>query len=243
MLMNTIKTAKEAETKVINAMEDITRATKKVLMDYINDMYLTSFAQVIAYLGPESDEAKELLSCMDKKIRNKVISSSNGFSKSNPAVILEVEHILTTHSMNFTKEYNTIRENLYQTSQDFAKKIIKDFRETTPIFQEQLNESIFSFDDITLLTDSGMQKILQEIDQQDVAMALKGAAPEIQDKVFRNLSQSSASMLKEDMEYMGPVHLNDVEKCRTKILNLILQLEDKGEIIITKRHNQDDWVD
>ena len=98
-----------AESKVIYAMGNITRATKKVLMDYVISMYLVSFAKVIAYLGVESDEGKDLLSGMDDKTRNAVISFSNDFSKSDAKVTAEVEHILTSSGMEFEQDYKIIK--------------------------------------------------------------------------------------------------------------------------------------
>lgn len=243
--MNTNKnnSTKLAETKVINAMGDITRATKKVLMDYIIGMYLTSFAKVIAYLGIESDESKDLLSGMDEKTKNTVLSFSKDFSKSNPKVISEVEHILTASGMDFTQDYKTIKKYLLHTTHDFVERTVNEFRETTPIFQNQLNKCIFCFDDILMLDDRAIQKILQKVDQQTLTKALKGSDTEIQDKFFRNMSRCTASMLKEDMEWMGPVRLTDVENCQKEILKIIFHLEDKGEIVISKIHISDILVD
>ena len=243
MNTNKINATKLAETKVINAMDDITRATKKVLMDYIIGMYLTSFAKVISYLGTESDEAKDLLSGMDEKTKNTVISFSKNFSRSNPKVISEVEHILTASGMDFTKDYKTIKKYLLHTTHDFAEKTLNDFRETTPIFKEKINKCIFCFDDILMLDERAIQKILQKVDQQTLAKALKGSDPEIQDKFFRNMSSRAASMLKEDMEWMGPVRLTDVENCQAEILKIIFYLEDKGEIVISRIHISDILVD
>ena len=236
--------AKElAESKVISAMGNITRATKKVLMDYVIGMYLVSFAKVISYLDIESDEGKDLLSGMDENTRKAVSIFSYDFSKSDAKVISEVEHILTASGMDFTNEFKTIKKYLLHTSNDFADKTIKKFREESPIFQNQLNKCIFNFEDILMLDDRAIQKILQKVDQQTLAKALKGSSTEIQDKFFRNMSHRTASMLKEDMEWMGPVRLTDVENCQNKILKVILRLEDKGEIFISHIRISDILVD
>ena len=94
-----------------------------------------------------------------------------------------------------------------------------------------------------MLGDRAIQKILQKVDQQTLAKALKGSDPEIQDKFFRNMCRRTATMLKEDMEWMGPVRLSDVEECQTEILNIIFRLEDKGEIFISKVRISDILVD
>lgn len=237
-------TTKElAESKVAYAMDSITGGIKKVLMDYVIDMYLASFGKVIAYLGTESIEGKDLLSVMDEKTRNAVNSFAYGLSKSDPKVVSEVEHILTASGMEFLEEYKTIKQHLLHTSRDFAEKTIKNFREETPVFQNRLNKCIFCFEDILMLDDRAIQKIIQEADQQTLVKALKGTDPEVQDKFFRNMTKRNASMLKEDMEWMGPVRLTDVEASQNDILETIFSLEEKGEISIGRIQISDILID
>ena len=103
-----------------------------------------------------------------------------------------------------------------------------------PIFQEKLNNCILCFEDIVLLDNRSIQKVLRDTDQQTLAMALKGTDTEAQDKIFCNMSQLAASILKEDMEFMGPVRLEDVEAAQAKIVRTIFYLEDKGDISIAR---------
>lgn len=225
--------AKNAQTAVTNAMGDISRATRKVLMDYVISLYLNSFGKVIAYLGPDSEEGKDLLNGMDKKTRNAVLRAAHDYQKTDDRVIAEVEHILDSCGMNLESDYEIIKNNLFLTDQDFAEKAMKNFREETPIFQKRLNSCLYNFGDLALLDDRSIQKILRDIDFVMLARALKGAALELQDKFFRNMPQRTATMLKEDMEWMGPVRKIDVEESRTKILQILFNLEAKGEIVIS----------
>ena len=121
---NKINSKELAESKVIHAIEEITRTTKKTLMDYVIRTHLISFAKIIAYLGAESKEGKSLLSRMDHKTRNTVISFSKNFSKSDKTVIVEIEHILTVSNISFDKNYKTIKQYLINTTQKYKKKII-----------------------------------------------------------------------------------------------------------------------
>ena len=105
-----------AESKVINAMGNITRATKKVLMNYVISMYLVSFAKVIAYLDTESDEGKDLLSGMDDKTRNTVLSFSKDFTKTDSKVTAEVEHILTASGMELEKDKTIVEQRTHKQS-------------------------------------------------------------------------------------------------------------------------------
>ena len=97
------------------------------------------------------------------------------------------------------------------------------------------------FEDIVMLDDRSIQKVMREVDSQELAKALKSVDTEVQDKIFRNMSKRAASMLKEDMEYMGPVRLKDVEEAQQKIVSIIRHLEDTGEIVIA-RAGEDELV-
>ena len=93
---------------------------------------------------------------------------------------------------------------------------------------------MFVFEDIVLLDDRSIQKVLREVDTQELAKALKGVDNEVQEKIFRNMSKRAASLLSEDMDFMGPIRLRDVEEAQQKIVNIIRKLEDAGEIIVAR---------
>jgi flagellar motor switch protein FliG len=100
---------------------------------------------------------------------------------------------------------------------------------------------MFVFEDIVMLDDRAIQKVMREVDSQELAKALKSVDSEVQDKIFKNMSKRAASMLKEDMEYMGPVRLKDVEESQQKIVSIIRHLEDTGEIVVA-RAGEDELV-
>jgi flagellar motor switch protein FliG len=97
------------------------------------------------------------------------------------------------------------------------------------------------FEDIVLLDDRAIQKVLREVDSSELAKALKAVDTEVQDKIFRNMSKRAASLLKEDMEFMGPIRIRDVEEAQQKIVNIIRKLEDAGEIVVA-RAGEDELV-
>lgn len=226
--------AKRAQFMVENAMGDITRATRKVLMDYICKMYFVPLAKAIAYLEIDDFEADGLLEYLDSDTRTMIIKCSKDFKKHEESVISEVEHIITTSGMNLDDDYQIIKENLIQTGQSFAELSLDKFRSDTPLFQKQLNECIFNFEDLTMLDDRAIQKILRETDTMELSKALKGTTTEVQDKIFRNMSVRAAIMLKEDMEFMGPVHECDVKAAQSNIVKIVFRLEEMGEIIIAR---------
>ena len=112
--------------------------------------------------------------------------------------------------------------------------IIEALEEEAPELAEEIKKRMFVFEDIVLLDDRSIQKILREIDGQEAAKALKGVDGEVQEKIFKNMSKNAAKMLKEDMDFMGPVRIKDVEEAQQKILAIIRHLEETGEIIISR---------
>ena len=99
---------------------------------------------------------------------------------------------------------------------------------------EEIKKLMFVFEDVVLLDNRSVQRVLREVESQDLAMALKGASSEVADKIFSNMSTRASEMLKEDIEFMGPVRLRDVEEAQQRIVNVIRHLEEMGEIVIAR---------
>jgi len=114
------------------------------------------------------------------------------------------------------------------------KQIIEAMEDEDPELAEEIKKRMFVFEDIVMLDDRSIQKLLREVDSIELAKALKSVDAEVQDKIFRNMSSRSTEMLKEDMEYMGPIRLRDVENAQQKIIMIIRHLEDVGEIVIAR---------
>jgi len=129
---------------------------------------------------------------------------------------------------------DTIVEMLNNTDRGTEKIIIEALEEENPELAEEVKKRMFVFEDIVFLDDRSVQKVLREVDTQDLAKALKGTTSEVQEKVFRNMSKRASSLLSEDMDFMGPIRLADVEEAQQKIINIIRKLEDSGEIIVAR---------
>ena len=113
--------------------------------------------------------------------------------------------------------------------------------EEDPELAEEIKKRMFVFEDIVLLDDRAIQKVLREVDTAELAKALRGVEGEVQDKIFKNMSKRAAALLKEEMEYMGPIRLKDVEETQQKIVSIIRKLEDSGEIVVA-RSGEDEMV-
>lgn len=220
----------EARFLIERAMEEITKGIRKVLTDYIHEGYLITFANVIKYLGKETLEAKELLMELSENQKDKVLSMVDNIN-SDIQIIKDVEHILDSVKMTFDTEYDVIKENFYSSGAE-SKDIVRKFKMEVPVFQEKLNHCLFDFENIVCLNDLTIQKVLRELDAQELTTALKGASYDVQEKFFQNMSKRAATMLKEDMEFLGPVKVSRVTEMQNKIIKIIMQLESTGDIVI-----------
>ncbi len=162
--------AKKAQFMVEKAMDDITRGTRKVLMDYVSRMYVTSFAKAIAYLGLESEDANSLLNTMDADTRHQVEAFAKDYQKSDAQVISEVEHIVTSSGMDFTDNYKIIKDNIILSGKVFAEETVHKFQKETPIFQKKIEDCLFSFEDFQYLDDRAIQKVLRDTDMQELVL-------------------------------------------------------------------------
>ena len=114
------------------------------------------------------------------------------------------------------------------------KHIMESMEIEEPELADEIRKKMFVFEDILLLDDRAIQRVLRDVDNSDLAIALKGANEQVQNAIFNNLSKRLASMIKEDMDFMGPVRMKDVEEAQQKIVNIIRKLEDSAEIVISR---------
>jgi len=168
--------------------------------------------------------------------------------RTSPETLREVERVLekklsTLSSEDYTSAggVESIVEILNRVDRSTEKTIIESLEEEDPELAEEIKKRMFVFEDIVLLDDRAIQKVLREVDQQELGKALKAVDNEVQDKIFKNMSKRAANTLKEDMEFMGPIRLKDVEEAQQKIVSVIRKLEEQGEIVVA-RSGEDEMV-
>ena len=166
--------------------------------------------------------------------------------RTSPDVLREVERVLekklsTLSSEDYTAAggVESIVEILNLVDRSSEKSIIESLEDQD--LAEEIKKRMFVFEDIVMLDDRSIQKVLREVNSEELAKALKIVDTEVQDKIFRNMSKRAASMLKEEMEYMGPTRLKDVEEAQQKIVSIIRHLEDNGDIVIA-RSDEDEMI-
>jgi flagellar motor switch protein FliG len=169
--------------------------------------------------------------------------------QTNPEVIREVERGLESRlssmlvqSMEKAGGIPTVSEILNLADRATEKSIMEGLEAEDPDLVEQIRRLMFVFEDIMLVNDKGIQAVLKEIENDELSLALKTASPELQEKIFGNMSERAAGLIKEDMEFMGPVRVSDVEAAQQRIVDIVRRLEEAGEVIIDGRGGESDLI-
>ena len=169
--------------------------------------------------------------------------------RTSPDVVKEVEKVLETKlSSLVNQDYNIIGgvdavvDILNTVDRSTEKHIMETLEVEEPELADEIRKKMFVFEDILLLDDRAIQRVLRDVENSDLGLALKGANEQVQNAIFNNLSKRLAVMIKEDMEFMGPVRMKDVEEAQQKIVNVIRKLEENQEIIISRGGGGDEIV-
>jgi flagellar motor switch protein FliG len=230
----------------VRPFDFIRRTDPAHLLNFIQQEHPQTIALILAYLEP--NKASFILQSLPHEVQSDVARRIATMDRTSPEVLREVERVLekklsTLSSEDYTAAggVESIVEILNLVDRASEKQIIEALEDEDPELAEEIKKRMFVFEDIVMLDDRAIQKVMREVDSQELAKALKSVDTEVQDKIFRNMSKRAAGMLKEDMEYMGPVRLKDVEEAQQKIVSIIRHLEDTGEIVVA-RSGEDELV-
>ena len=209
------------------------------LLNFIQNEHPQTIALILAYLHPE--QAGLILSSLSPELQVDVARRVAKLDRTNPEVLQEIESTLEQRLSAFVMDDYTVAggiesivDILNMVDRTTEKTILDSLEEEEPELAEEIRKRMFGFEDIILLDDRSIQKVLREVDSKDLAMALKTASEEVSARIYKNMSKRAAEMLREDIEYMGPVRLRDIEETQQKIVAIIRRLEDMGEIIIAR---------
>jgi flagellar motor switch protein FliG len=223
----------------VRPFDFIRRTDPAHLLNFIQQEHPQTIALILAYLEP--NKASVILQNLPHDIQSDVAKRIATMDRTSPETLREVERVLekklsTLSSEDYTQAggVDSIVEILNLVDRTSEKAIVEALEEEDPELADEIKKKMFVFEDIVMLDDRAIQKVLREVDSQELAKALKAVDSEVQDKIFRNMSKRAANMLKEDMEYMGPVRMKDVEEAQQKIVSIIRHLEDQGEIVISR---------
>jgi len=217
------------------------------LLTFIQDEHPQTIALILSHLP--SDKGGEILGSLPLNKQLEVVSRIANMDNTNPEVIKEVERGLEMRlsgvmSQTFQRVggVEAVASMLNVADRATEKGILEALETQDPDLVEQIRRLMFVFEDILLVNDKGIQLVLKEIENEELALSLKTASPELQDKIFRNMSERASQLIKEDMEYMGPVRVSDVEAAQQKIVDVVRRLEDAGELIISGRGGEKEMI-
>ena len=220
------------------------KAESENLLTFIQDEHPQTIALIISHLAHH--KASEVLAGLpdDKKVE--VVRRVATMGQTNPAVVADVEAGLESRlsnmlvgSMEKVGGVSTIAEILNLVDRTTEKSILEGIENEDPDLVEQIRRLMFVFEDILKVNDKGIQAVLKEVDNEELCLALKTASDDLKEKIFTNMSARASELIKEDMEYMGPVRLTDVEAAQQRIVDIVRRLEEAGEIIISGRGEKD----
>ena len=223
----------------VRPFEFIRRTEPQQLLTFIQDEHPQTIALILSYIPTQ--QAALILSALPPDRQSDVAKRIATMERTSPDTIKDVENILETKLSSLVNQDYTIVggvdsvvDILNTVDRATEKHIVETLEVEDPELADEIRKKMFVFEDILLLDDRSIQRVLREVENNDLAMACKTANEQVQDAIFRNLSSRLSTMIKEDMEFMGPVRMKDVEEAQQKIVNTIRRLEDAGDIVISR---------
>ena len=223
----------------VKPFEFVRKTDAAQLLNFIQDEHPQTIALILSYLS--ASQAALIISALPPDRQSDVAKRIAVMDRTSPDVIKEVEKVLESKLASLINQDYTIIggvdavvDILNTVDRGTEKHIMETLEIEEPELADEIRKKMFVFEDILLLEDRAIQRVLREVDNNDLAVALKSANEQVQTAIFNNLSKRLAVMIKEDMEFMGPVRMKDVEEAQQKIVNIIRKLEDYAEIVISR---------
>lgn len=223
----------------VRPFEFVRKTDASQLLNFIQDEHPQTIALILSYLS--STQSSAIISSLSPDKQADVAKRIAQMDRTSPDVIKEVEKILERKLSSLVNQdytivggVDSIVDILNTVDRGTEKHIMETLEIEEPELADEIRKKMFVFEDILSLDDKSIQRVLREVDNNELAIALKGSNEEVQTAIFNNLSKRLATMIKEDMDFMGPVRMKDVEDSQQKIVNIIRKLEDAGEIIISR---------
>ncbi|SDQ60740.1 flagellar motor switch protein FliG [Virgibacillus subterraneus] len=220
------------------------KADPQQVLNFIQHEHPQTIALVLSYLDPE--QSGQILSELPQEMQAEIAKRIATMDSTSPEIISQVEQVLERKiSSSLTEDYTqtggiaAVVEVLNGVDRSTEKTILDALEIQDPELAEEIKKRMFVFEDIVVLDNRAIQRVIREVENEDLRLSLKVASDEVKDIVFNNMSQRMAETFKEEMEYMGPVRLRDVEEAQTRIVGAIRRLEEIGEIVIARGGGDD----
>ncbi|MBH06276.1 MAG: flagellar motor switch protein FliG [Phycisphaeraceae bacterium] len=223
------------------------KADTQNLLTFIQDEHPQTIALIVSHMAHH--KAAEILVGLSGPKQIEVVKRVANMEQTNPEIISEVEKGLEArlsnllmHSFAKIGGVETIAEMMNLVDRTTEKGIMSGLEAENPDLVEQIRRLMFVFEDILLVNDRGIQSVLKEVDNDELALALKTASDDLKNKIFSNMSERAADLINEEMQFMGPVRVSDVEAAQQRIVDIVRRFEDAGEIIISGRGGEKEMI-
>lgn len=220
------------------------KADPQQVFNYIQGEHPQTIALILSYLDPE--QSGQILSALPENVQADVARRIAMMDSTSPEIISQIEQVLEKNIASaMTEDYTqtggiqAVVEVLNGVDRSTEKTILDTLAEQDPELAEEIKKRMFVFEDIVTLDNRAIQRVIREVENDDLRLALKVASDEVKDIVFQNMSERMVQTFKEEMEFMGPVRLKDVEEAQTRIVNVIRRLEEIGEIVVARGGGDD----
>lgn len=234
----------EATTEV-SAFYLLQTVDEKQLINFLQNEHTQTVALILANLKPP--QAAAILSELPEESQSEVAFRLATMEKTSPELIEDIELALhdqigTVFGSNLSKSGGTeaLAEILNSTSRTAERNILKNLKERDPELSNEINSLMFLFEDIVKLDNVAIQQIVKEIDSKTLALSLKATSKELKDKILKNMTERAAEMLEDELQYLGPVRVREVEAAQKQILDVVHSLEDSGQIVIS--HGEEEEI-
>ncbi|MFT8871368.1 MAG: flagellar motor switch protein FliG [Sporolactobacillus sp.] len=236
---------KLTSTLQVRPFDFMRKSDPQQILNFLQNEHPQTIALVLSYLMP--DQAAAVLSALPIATQADVARRIAKMDRTSPEIISQIERVLEKKisSSSVNQDYTqaggvgSIVNVLNGVDRTTEKNILEQLEQEDPDLAEEIKKRMFVFEDIIVLDDRAVQRVIRECENEDLILAMRTASDEVKELLFRNMSERMAASFKEEMQYMGPVRLHDVEEAQTRIVNAIRKLEDAGEIVIARGQGDD----
>jgi flagellar motor switch protein FliG len=207
------------------------------LSKFIQNEHPQTIALILAHLS--ASQAAELISALPEDMRTEIVIRMANLEEISPEIVKKIAMVLDqklealgSYSLEEYGGVKAVSELFNRMDRRASRNVLEQIESRDPELAASIRDLMFVFEDILLIDDQGVMEILKRVDKKSLALALKGSNDELKTKFFRNMSQRAAEMLKEEMEYLGPIRVKEVEKAQHEIVEVVRNLEEEGVIVI-----------
>ena len=207
------------------------------LSKFVQNEHPQTIALILAHLS--ASQSAELISALPEDMRTEIIIRMANLEEISPEIVKKIAGVLDrklealgSYSLEEYGGVKAVSELFNRMDRRASRNVLEQIESRDPELAASIRDLMFVFEDVLLIDDQGIMEILKRVDKRSLATALKGSNDELKTKFFRNMSQRAAEMLKEEMEYLGPIRVIEVERAQHEIVEVVRTLEEEGVIVI-----------